>query len=509
MQLLNFNELFFKRAAVVFFIGLFVVGCFTFSDYGMSDDEGAQRFIGEINYNFIKTGNSKEFLDLGEFGAGVYHGPIFEIFLYSAEKILNVTDSRDIFLLRHGLNFLTFFIATLFFYLLGLKLFKSHGAALLCSVMLIASPRIFAESFYNSKDLPMLCFCIIASYTAFLFIERQTIGWALIHALCCGIALDVRIMAILLPIATLYLYAMQKNRKTIPLLFFISYTLVFTIAFWPVLWLNPFYHFIEAFRQLSHFSLNANILYLGRLVSITNLPWHYLPVWISITTPICYIVLFLIGLFFALKNSFINFRSTLPVQFSMFMFATPILAVIILNSTVYNAWRHVYFVYPYLLLIAVYGFTQLTKAVKKKLLVKIISFSTLVSILFVYSFMIINHPYENVYFNSLAGKNIRQNFELDYWGLSFKQGLEYILASDKSDTIYISESMGIDIRILPAEDRKRLRFSNVYSNDPNDPKSVKYLLTDFITHPYDYNVGTSVFQIKVGNEKIMEVLKLK
>jgi len=119
MQLLNFNELFFKRAAVVFFIGLFVVGCFTFSDYGMSDDEGAQRFIGEINYNFIKTGNSKEFLDLGEFGAGVYHGPIFEIFLYSAEKILNVTDSRDIFLLRHGLNFLTFFIATLLCYLLG------------------------------------------------------------------------------------------------------------------------------------------------------------------------------------------------------------------------------------------------------------------------------------------------------------------------------------------------------------------------------------------------------
>jgi len=506
MQILNANEFFFKRAAIVFFIGLFFIGCFTFSDYGVSNDEEAQRFIGEINYNFIKTGNSEEFLALGDYGAGKYHGPIFEIFLYSAEKILNVTDSHHIYLLRHGLNFLTFFIATMFFYLLGLKFFKSHGAALLCSVMLVVSPRIFAESFYNSKDLPMLCFCIIASYTAFLFIERQTIGWALIHALCCGIVLDVRIMGLLLPLATMYLYVMQKHRKTIPLLLFLSYTLGFTIAFWPVLWLNPIYHFIEAFRQLSHFSLTANILYLGQLVSITNLPWHYLPVWISITTPICYSVLFLIGLIFAIKNTYTNFSSTLPIQFSLFMFAPPILAVIILNSTVYNAWRHVYFVYPYLLLIAVYGFTQLTKAIKKRLFVKIISFSTLSSILFVCTFMIINHPFQNVYFNSLAGKNIRQNFELDYWGLSYKQGLEYILANDTSAIIYIADNMGVDARILPVADRRRLRFTNVYSNDP---KSVKYFLTGFITHPNDYNIGTSVYQVKVGNEKIMEVLKLR
>lgn len=506
MQLLNFNELFFKRAAIVFFIGFFVVGCFAFSDYGISNDEEAQRFIGEINYNFIKTGNANEFLTLGDYGAGKYHGPVFEIFLYAAEKIFNVTDSRNIFVLRHGLNFLTFFVATLFFYLLGLKLFKSRGVALLCCMMLVISPRIFAESFYNSKDLPMLCFCIIASYSAFLFIERQTIGWALIHALCCALVLDIRIMGMILPIATLYLYAMQKSKKIIPLLFFISYTIGFTIAFWPVLWLNPYYHFIEAFRQLSHFSLTANILYLGKLVSITNLPWHYLPVSLATTTPVCYLILFLVGLFFAVRNSFVNFSNTLPMQFSLFMFATPILAVIILNSVVYNSWRHVYFVYPYLLLISTYGFTELIKTVKNKLMVKIISFSTLSSILFVCGFMIVNHPFQNVYFNYLAGKNVRQNFELDYWGLSYKQGLEYILANDKSDIIYIANNMGVNIGILPAEDRKRFMFSNDYSKGP---KSVKYFLTNFITHPDDYDFGTSVFQVKVGNEKILEVLKLR
>lgn len=499
----NFNDIFFKRTAIVFFIGLFAVGCFIFSDYGISCDELAfSRLNGEVNYNFIKTGDSKALLSCDE----KYHGPAFEILLYSAEKFFNVTDFRNILLLRHGLNFLFFFIAVLFFYLLGLKFFKSHSSALLCSVMLVASPRIFAESFYNSKDIIMLSFCIIASYTAFVFIERQTIWWAFIHAICCGFVTDIRISGLLIPIATLYLFAMQKKRKTIPLLFFISYTLFFIIAFWPVLWLNPIHHFMEALKQLSHFPVFMTAMYLGKIIDCQNLPWHYVPVWISITTPFCYIVFFLIGLFFAIKNCFVNFSGTLPVQFSAFIFASPILAVIILNTTIYDSYRHIFFVYPFLLLIAVYGFTELIKSLKNKWTIKIISFSTIISILFVFIFMIANHPFQNVYFNFLAGKNCRQNFELDYWGLSYKQGLEYILTNDKSKNISVSADLKgectINFYSIPIEERKRLTWTS-------DLKSANYYLMNFRWHPEDYNLGVPVFKINVGNAKIMEVQKLK
>lgn len=501
MQLLNINEVFFKRAAFVFFIGLFTVGCFIFSDYGISCDElGFSRLNGEVNYRFIESGDSKELLACDE----KYHGPAFEIVLYSVEKLLNLSDNRHVFLLRHGINFLMFFITTIIFYFLGLKLFKSHGVALLCSVILVVSPRIFAESFYNSKDLIMLCFCIIATYTALLFIERQTMWWALIHAACCGFAVDIRIMGMLLPLGTVYLYLMQKNRKPVPLLVFISYTLFFIIAFWPVLWLNPIYHFIEALRQMSHFPTPGMVLYFGKFISGPK-PWHYLPVWIFITTPFCYIVFFLVGLFFVVKNSLVNFSSTLPMQFCVYMFATPILAIIILNSTVYDSYRHIFFVYPYLLLVLVYGFTQLIQAVKKNWAVKIITYSTFISIFFVFVFMFANHPFQNVYFNFLAGKNIRQNFELDYWGLSFRQGLEYILANDKSKHINIvadSEECALNLFIIPIEERERLFWTY-------DLKSANYYLTNFRCHPTDFDFGTPVFQIKVRKEKIMEVQKLK
>ena len=49
--------------------------------------------------------------------------------------------------------------------------------------------------------------------------------------------------------------------------------------------------------------------------------------------------------------------------------------------------------------------------------------------------MIKDHPHQNVYFNFLAGKNIQTKFELDYWGLSNKQALEYILKNDSKNII--------------------------------------------------------------------------
>jgi len=501
--MLDKKEQLFKKSAYVFFIYFFIIGCFSFSDYGLSVDEMNQHTIGAESYNLITTGGHADNLLASD--EGKYHGASFEIFLYSVEKLLKLTHEREINLLRHGLSFFVFFVSTIFFYLLVFKIFKKYSVALLCSAMLVMSPRIFAESFYNSKDIPLLCFCIITSYTAFLFIERQTIGWALIHSICCGFAIDIRIMAILIPMATLYLYLMQKQRKIIPLLVYMLCTLFFIVVFWPVLWPDPIHNFIQAFKTMSHYSLFVDVLYQGNIVAGPNLPWHYLPVWIAITTPICYTILFLVGLFFAIKNIVVKFTDTLPIQFFLFMFITPILAVIILHSTVYDSWRHVYFVYPYFLLIAIYGFTELMKVVKRKLARNIISYSTILSILFVSVFMTINHPFENVYFNSLAGKNIRKNFDMDYWGLSFRQGIEYILKHDSSKKIFVTSDMGVcwlNFDILPAEQRNRIFFAS-------DIKHADYFLTNYRLHPASYDYGPSIFQIKVGNDTIMEVLNVK
>ena len=44
------------------------------------------------------------------------------------------------------------------------------------SLFLILSPRIFAHSFYNSKDLAFLSFFIISIYTMVRYLEEKTLA---------------------------------------------------------------------------------------------------------------------------------------------------------------------------------------------------------------------------------------------------------------------------------------------------------------------------------------------
>ncbi len=499
----NFNELFFKKAALVFFICFFITGCFIFSDYGISWDENIQRLqIGALNYQYIKTGDNTALVA----NFHKYYGPSFEIILFAAEDIFKVTDLHNVFLIRHGITFLAFFCAAVCFYLMCVKLFKSHKTALLASIILVLSPRIFADSFYNCKDLAMLCFCIISSYTMFVFIEKQTILTAFFHGLACGFMLDIRIMGIVIPVATIYLFVAQKEKKLLPLFVYLFYTLLFIVIFWPILWHDPIHNFIEAFKQMSNYQvMGSTNLFMGEWVPAANLPWYYVPVWIGLTTPIVYCVLFLIGLFFVSKNILTDFKNTFQIQSILFLCFAPVMAVIVLNSTLYDGWRHVFFIYPYFVIIAVYGFVQLIKAIKDVKTTQVISYSTITSIALVMIVMIKDHPFQNVYFNVLAGDNINKRFEMDYWGLSYKQGLEYILANDKSEHINISaqNSPGfLNFNSIPEQERKRL----IWNNDINYSD---YFLSNFRNHTEEYNFGTVVFQSNVGNEKIMEVRKLR
>ena len=83
--------------------------------------------------------------------------------------------------------------------------------------------------------------------------------------------------------------------------------------------------------------------------------------------------------------------------------------------------------------------------------------------------MINNHPYQNVYFNVLAGKKVQTKFELDYWGLSNKQALEYILENDIKDVIRIGSAGPISLenskQILNPFDKNRISISENIKSD--------------------------------------------
>jgi len=66
------------------------------------------------------------------------------------------------------------------------------------------SPRIFADAFFNSKDIPFLAVFIINIHTMMRLFDRPTWSRALCHALVSGILIAIRVLGLLIPCLTVF-----------------------------------------------------------------------------------------------------------------------------------------------------------------------------------------------------------------------------------------------------------------------------------------------------------------
>ncbi len=504
-----------KLIVITFFALFFIASISIVKDYGLSWDEEYQwRDNGEIVYNYIFHHGTKALLE----GNEKYHGPAFELILVFIQKAFNLTDTRDVYLVRHFVTFLSFFIGVIFFYFLCKRCFKSWKIALTGCIFLVLSPRIFADSFYNSKDLPFLVSFIIGMYALLVYHEKPTHKTAILFALASAFSIDTRVLGIILPLTSFgflwieLVHSTIVNKKTrinyASTATYIVLLIAFTILFWPVLWEEPIYHFTAAFAEMSKYHWGGNVLYLGEYIKASNLPWHYLPVWIGVSTPVAYLLLFLIGLFYIVKqfysganNSIIQRQQHALILICMFL---PIIMVIALKSAVYDGWRHVFFIYPAFIMIALYGLKYMyTLLLKWK---KAVIICLMLIIGFNFTQLICLHPHEYVYFNFLAGKDMKTakaNFELDYYGVSSKEALEYILAHDPSTELKIHAEQTpqrLNVQYLTDEQRSRIRFVDLEYAD--------YFVCQYRFHKHPYDFKNEFFSVKVGNASIMSVFKL-
>jgi len=512
-----------QRTIVFIFFVLFLgVGLFIVKDYGISMDEGASRDHGIATVNYIFK-HAPKFFHCPE----ADHGPFFEIILVFLEKGLHLThDLRAVYLMRHLATFLLFYLGVIFFYKLCNKIFSRWYISLLGCLFLVLSPRIFADAFYNSKDIPCLSFFILCAYTLINYLENKTLFQAFTHAFLCAALIDTRIMGIIVPFLTFLLagadiYGMcakgaNFKRPLFSLFLYCFFLVVFTILFWPNLWPSPLNNFID-FLSAGAPHWKWTVLYLGQFVKATCLPWHYIPVWIAISTPLLYVVFFCVGygktVISVGRNParfYFNHKGEL---ISLLLISLPILADILFKPCVLDAWRHFFFIYPFFLVFVMGGLRSIFGFFRDKRGAIYFQAFFICCIFFnlggVFLFMVRNHPYQNVYFNSLAGRNMKEiktRFEMDYWGLSYTKALEYIVRndSDRHITYYLDRNYIFhpkETEMLNPQDTERL--VEVYRI-----KDAKYFLSDYRWHPQDYNYKNEFYSVKVDGAAIVVVYRL-
>lgn len=525
-----------ERWVVALFFGvLLLAGWRLAPDYGSYADEDTCRESGQISLIYVYERLPARWLParaaerlaatppqarLAQYRDRDY-GVAFELPMTLVEKASGYTDLHDVLLLRHRCVFTVCWLGCWAVYWLANRRFGSRWLGLLAVALLVLSPRIFADFFYNAKDAVFLACFAGGTATAVAFVHRPS-GWrGVAHALACAVAIGVRPMAVLLPAATLGLlalrgwhgdYAGAGRRVGGRTALYVALLIAFTIALWPYLWTAPATHFAESLLNMSRFRWRGIILYAGHwLPEGAQLPWTYAPEWIGITTPPLYLAGLAISFGLLLRQlgrrGWRLYKTDGEWQDLLLWGLTlgPLLAVILLHSVLYDGWRQLYFVYPSLLLLALGGLVAAWRYVPPRAALVpywrgAVGAAVLASALTIGAKMVQLHPLENLYFNALAGSHPEQRYEYDYWGLSLPQGMRWILAHDTRPVVRIQANMvGSCISgsfTLTSAERRRLRA--VYTLTPID-----YFITTHRAHqsPYPAALGPPVYTLWADDER--------
>ena len=499
---------------ILLFVIALIIGLLTYKDYGMAWDEPFQRGPGLASFNYIFYGDQELFTKPTD-----NHGAGYELLLIIIEKLMKLTDSRDIYLMRHLATHIFFLVGASFGYVLIFRLFKNKFLASLGFMMFVFAPRLYAHSFFNSKDIPFMFMILITLTVCQISFEKNKPTLFFLTGLACGYATSIRIMGVMLgAFILLFLLidlaiALSKKEKPIkPVINILWFSVGFCALLylgWPYLWKSPVHNLVESFNKLAHFDLSHGYALLnGYLVDWAKVPWTYFPTWFLITNPELWLITGIAGIIWISVNFFKRpltyLKNTRERNFLLYLmsFFTPILAVIFLHSVLYNDWRHLYFVYPSFVLMAVYFIDKMMHT-RYKLIVQ--GLCTLQLVLIAY-FMIQYHPFHQVYFNNFVSHKpgyLRLNYDMEYWGCSYKQGIDHLLASDQSKTIKVNCDYMVllanNISLLPEDERSRIQYVEKNAAD--------YYVADSRGELYDSSPSTPVDSIEVLNSAIYYLFK--
>lgn len=492
---------------------LFVIALFTFGSYGMGWDEVYQREIGMTSWDYIFSNDSKLYtFAMRDYGVG------FELPLIFIEKVFQMESEHSIFLMRHFVSHLFFLTGAFFCYRLIDLIYQNKLLASIGLLIFALHPVIYAHSFFNTKDVPFLSLSMICFYLVVRVLKQKTVLNVVWLALGMGFLINIRIMGVLLLCCVLLLFLVDAIREKKILfhlklvLLFLGLTVVVIWISWPYLWEDPIRNFITSFKNMSKFRWTGSNLFKGNMIIATEIGWDYIPTWFVISTPIPFLLMGAAGILISLIGFvrrplvFINDPEKRYNLVFLICFFVPLIAVIVLHSVLYDSWRHLFFIYAPFVMLAVYGIKRVFDRFRKWL--PVAAFCAFLPLII---FMLQTAPLQHVYFNALVTTNtppeyLRKNYEMDYWGTSFKQAMEYVLENDPSPELSIFVETDIpafnNLKLLTADQQRRIHLV---------PKeNARYFITNYRTHPEDYPFKkNSLHAIRVSDNTVVEIFKLK
>lgn len=387
-------------------------------------------------------------------------------------------------------------------------------------------PRFFANQFYDIKDMVFASMYMVSMWATVEAIHSKLkVRWLVVFSVLAAMATNVRIVGIIFPVFFIGYIILtwiinkcgieiqDKYGHPFRSIFVISIAYLGSyIAMLPMLWKNPISGIFEIFEKFSQYDdWNGYVVFMGQFVRGSEVPWYYVPVWLLVSVPIWYwiLLLFVVALFgyafykWIKGHKRISWSCLFEYKYLIWMFFLalgPWLATVIFHSTLYNAWRHCFFLLPPIVLMIIYGLALIKKKIGiGKITKEILTGIVIIGLASQSIWMIKNHPYQMVYLNEV-GRIWGDQFDRDYWCLATTDMCRYVLENDSSEKISVNAPFNNFERLLNKEEKNRI----VVEEDPTywleSYRKVKG--NEYVREGY-----TEIYYITVDGYKIGSVQK--
>lgn len=353
-----------KPTTILISIFVFILLLATASNIGLTWDEPAYIAASEsyINwYGEVFTNPSEAFTEesiINAWTPNKEHPPLNKVW---SGLIWSITKNFANDLLAHRIG--NMILAAILAGLLYFWIQDSYGqvAGFASVAALLTMPRFFFHAHLSALDVPTAFSIFVVTFLFWKTLNHQQWTWGLLLGVLWGLALATKINAVFIPITfVLWLLIFRRKLYLFLRLFIMGVTAlpIFFIA-WPWLYHDTVERITEyiLFITVDHWEIGQ--YYLGQFFMPP--PWHFGFVMLWAVLPISLTILYFTGIISAGIS-----RQDKGLSWLLFLSAlTPILAIAIGQTMVYDNERLIMVSFPFLASLAGIGFAYLASSVEK------------------------------------------------------------------------------------------------------------------------------------------------
>jgi hypothetical protein len=453
------------------------IGIATIRDYGMGWDEVTRWKSGDLKVEYYNALFSSDdpMVVLRSAETDAYPG-FFDINL----SLLHRLAGGDRFILGHGQAFVFGLVGLIALWGIG-SVFGGARLGFWAVVLMVLTPTFYGHWFHNPKDVPFAATYTLGLWGMIEFFRRYPVfkkRLLVATGIAVGLCMATRVAGMVLlayftaAVVVVVIIRLWENRKNLywqrfmrglwpwlialPCVSLIAYATLF--PWWPASHRDLLSISGATLQELHTRASDIPLFFRGAIIWAADAPFYY-TLWMFL---IKVTELMLIGLILLVPFSWLRLRAYFTTDRSMRL--APALVVLLLGGffplfyltwtapALHNGARHFLFVFPALCVCAAWAYLQANDWIQANRptlwRAALLVFALLV--LFPLTQLIKLHPYQYVYFNSLAGgvAGAYGSYESEYWFTCSKHAVEELQLQLDADPVLMPTDGTVQIFVL-------------------------------------------------------------